>query len=788
MSEPADHLIHPTLSVLILDDDTFLLELIGDMLREHGISDIRAMSDAGKALETIQSRHPDILLCDLNMPNVDGIEFIRQLASEAYSGNIVIMSNANLSVLRAAESLARVHGLNFISILSKPFDTRTLALALTREKRSHLDDISVPGIIEPITAEELRSGLGSGCLTLQYQPKVSTQILAVPDIECLARWKHPTRGILPPLAFIEVAEKSGLIDTLTLEVLRLAAEQLRLWQQDGLNVRLAINISMNSLHRLDLPEIYEEIILSAGVSTSQFILEVTESRLITDLTLTLDILTRLRLKGFDLAIDDFGTGYSTLDNLRRLPFSELKLDHTFVSGITSDKTKRAILESSVRLGKALNLNLVAEGVETREEWDLICALGCHEVQGYFVTPPLPPQAIPGWISGWEMGGICKLPINIPPPEMSPSSGTVLLVDNNQYLQNEIIKHLQLHYLTLTAESGEDAIIIATSEKPDVILLDTNLPGMDGFETCRKLSENEMTADIPVIFLSAFDMLEDKLQGYEAGATDYLSKPVSPLEVRAKIAHILKLADQHKNLRSMANYASTTAMTAMTSMGELGILLNALRTFNTCSDYTSLADAMLESLLQYGLSAVVQIRTEDVAITRNEYGSATPLEVSVIEHMAGMDRIFQFKSRMSYTYENVSLMVNNAPTDDPDRCGRLRDHLAMLVESAEMRVRSIVNTQELKRREAITLAIEGITDTLNAIDKTQRECRVALYLATSSMNESIEKEIWALGLTETQDVRLTTLVNNNIEKILSIQYGEVDIQNKLTGLITTLKSI
>jgi hypothetical protein len=235
---------------------------------------------------------------------------------------------------------------------------------------------------------------------------------------------------------------------------------------------------------------------------------------------------------------------------------------------------------------------------------------------------------------------------------------------------------------------------------------------------------------------------------------------------------------------MANYASSTAMTAITSIGELGTLLSAFRAFNSCTDYTSLADAMLESLQQYGLSGVVQIRTEEHSLTRNAQGPANPLEISVVEHMASMDRIFQYKSRMAYTYENVSLMVSNAPVDDPDRCGRLRDHLAMLVESAQMRV----NSTELQRREAITQAIDHVTEMLNEIDRSQRECRMALYLATSGMKESMEKEVWTLGLTESQDEELVAIVSKNIENILNIQTSDADIQNKLTSIITTLKGL
>lgn len=390
-------------SVMILDDDVFLIDLIGDMLRGYGMSDIRALSDGRQALISLHERHPDILLCDLNMPNLDGVEFIRQLGEHGFKGEIVVMSSASITVLRAVERLAKAQGHNCISVLPKPFNTRTLAQALARNETPYTPETSQEAVIEPITLQELRDGIDTGCVTLVYQPKVPTKGRQVMDVECLSRWRHAKRGILPPAAFIALAEDNKLITEMTMVILRQAAAQLLLWNQAGCNIRVAVNISMDSMHRLDLPDLFDSIVRAEGVKPTQFVLEITESRLTSDLTMTLDILTRLRIKGFDLAIDDFGTGYSTLENLRQLPFSELKLDQSFVSCANSDRTKRAILESSVRLGKALRLNLVAEGVETIEEWELICAMGCHEVQGFFVARPMPPEELLNWIIKWEKG-------------------------------------------------------------------------------------------------------------------------------------------------------------------------------------------------------------------------------------------------------------------------------------------------------------------------------------------------------------------------------------------------
>ena len=159
---------------------------------------------------------------------------------------------------------------------------------------------------------------------------------------------------------------------------------------------------MDDLDQLDLPEEFERIVCHAGVQPHQITLELTESRLMENLTVSLEILTRLRLKGFGLSIDDFGTGFSTMENLKQLPVTELKVDRAFVNGATKDEAARAILGSSIQLGKIFRLNLVAEGVEKQQDWDLIASSGCDEVQGYFIAKPMAAKEFIEWKLAWDL--------------------------------------------------------------------------------------------------------------------------------------------------------------------------------------------------------------------------------------------------------------------------------------------------------------------------------------------------------------------------------------------------
>ena len=188
---------------------------------------------------------------------------------------------------------------------------------------------------------------------------------------------------------------------------------------------------------------------------------------------------------------------------------------------------------------------------------------------------------------------------------------------------------------------------------------------------------------------------------------------------------------------MANYATSTAMTAMTSMSEMGALLESLKKFNACTDYNALAEAALAGLALYGLQGAIQIHSPQETLTRNNQGAASPLEVSILKQMAKMERITQFQSKLCITYPSVSLLVHDMPLEDADRCGRLRDHLAMLVEGVEVRIQGIKAVSESRQRgEAIECAVGRITETLKTIDSAQRQSHVGTRIAFSTLTDQI----------------------------------------------------
>ncbi len=366
---------------------------------------------------------------------------------------------------------------------------------------------------------------------------------------------------------------------------------------------------------------------------------------------------------------------------------------------------------------------------------------------------------------------------------------VLVTDDDEFMRVMIAESIGGHFTIVEASSGDECLEVAARERPDVILLDVEMAGIDGYETCRRLKADFELDSIPVIFVSSHDEIGARLRGYEAGGEDYILKPFDAEELHAKVSNLLAKLSQAAQLKEMANYASRTAMTAMSSASEVGSLLQALQVFNNCADFKALVDATLNGLTSYGLEGAVQIRTPNGTLTTTTRGEASPLEASVIGHMAGMDRIVQYRNRLSITYPAVSLLVSNMPTEDPDRCGRLRDHLAVLVESAEVRTNTLMSDARSRQRgERIAAAVQRITATLSEIDREQRQTRVATAQAIQDLTASLERAWVTLALTEQQEQYIAGIASDGVTRVQDAQLEEVSQQDKMSSVVRELQQM
>ncbi len=378
----------------ILDDDSQYANLLLELAKRSGWSAVAEQS-ASRFLDYDLSAG-GILVLDLNMPEMDGIEVIRALAKEKKRLLLILISGFDARVLHSARQLAEAHDIKVLASLTKPVVRKEFIKALesvTAGGRSVSRPISRN---EPVTAQELIEAIQQRQLVLHFQPQVTIETEALLGVEALVRWQHPERGLIFPGDFIPLAEKEGLIDRLTEVVIILAVEQSRRWQSEGLDVVISVNVSAENIKSLSLPEQLKELTDKHAIEPGKIELEITESAFMGELTSSLDVLNRLRMKGFSLSIDDFGTGYSSLTQLYQAPFTELKIDQRFIMRMIEDKEAMVIVKICIMLGHMLGMRLVAEGVETREVWDELKQLGCDVAQGYFIAKPMPADALITW--------------------------------------------------------------------------------------------------------------------------------------------------------------------------------------------------------------------------------------------------------------------------------------------------------------------------------------------------------------------------------------------------------
>ena len=389
------------LNLLVVDDDDFILFLSTRILGRIGCRNVTTVNNGRRAIDQLTASNSrfDVVITDLNMPEMDGVELLRHIAESKYSGGIILLSGEEERILETAHDLARSHNLNVMGTIPKPLHPDPLKELLETYREIRKTRPDVPRYV--VTIDELKAGIDGRELQLFYQPKVDIKTGKVSGLEALARWEHPERGILGPDTFIPVAEKVGLIDELTRAVCRKAVGHAGHWHANGFDMQISINASVNSFLNINFSEFLIMEAQNEKLDPSKLTLEVTESQVMSDTTGCLEKMMQVRMKKIGLSIDDFGTGNSTMVQLKRIPFTELKIDRNFVSGVKENSSSRAILESSISLGKKLNMSTVAEGVETREDWDLVEQLNCDFVQGYYIARPMPENEVMQFVKNWS---------------------------------------------------------------------------------------------------------------------------------------------------------------------------------------------------------------------------------------------------------------------------------------------------------------------------------------------------------------------------------------------------
>jgi EAL domain-containing protein (putative c-di-GMP-specific phosphodiesterase class I)/AmiR/NasT family two-component response regulator len=386
------------LSVLVTDDSLTQRQYAKALCQDLGVNFLFEAANGMDALDVLASNKIDVVLIDLEMPIMDGVELIRSIAQKKLKTSVIILSAKDPILIASVGTMAEADGLHVVGTFQKPLLPDALECSFLRfiQDTKAAAEPKKSADIE-VTALELSQALANNELTLAFQPKLTVQGLLLRGVEALARWRHPTKGLIPPGLFIELAERHGMIDALTHYLLEEAFKYKRTWQQYGLRFHLAFNLSPLSLADSDMVDWLCKLTEQYGIAPAEITFEVTENALLGELASAIRTLARLRLKGFHIAIDDYGTGFANAQQLSRVPATELKIDRSLVHRASTRPQQRTILASTVDLAKNLNLTTVAEGVETEEDFKILCELGVDLVQGYYFSKPLFADDLLIWV-------------------------------------------------------------------------------------------------------------------------------------------------------------------------------------------------------------------------------------------------------------------------------------------------------------------------------------------------------------------------------------------------------
>jgi EAL domain-containing protein (putative c-di-GMP-specific phosphodiesterase class I)/ActR/RegA family two-component response regulator len=376
-------------NVLLIDDDPTQIAILTAYLSSLRISKITSASDGQKALDLLTSsvHETDVIFTDLSMPNMDGYVFLKHLGDLGFKGQIIIISGHEHVLLESAASLGKMYGLNIAGQIRKPLTKQALdrLLATRKEDTNH----NGPRSSDVMSSEAILNGIANDEFIPFYQPKVDLLSGKIVGAEALARWQHPELGLISPATFIPIAEADGSILAISIKIFDHLVIDLAQGGAAWKDKKIAFNLSPQMIRDETLPETLISRLNKAGVSSKNICIEITENGVIDFDHITVEVLSRLRIMGFDLSIDDFGTGAASIANLKMFPYTELKIDQSFIGNVLTDAFSAETVRTSISLARQLGLRIVAEGIETHDILQYVKSRGIDQAQGYLFAKPMP---------------------------------------------------------------------------------------------------------------------------------------------------------------------------------------------------------------------------------------------------------------------------------------------------------------------------------------------------------------------------------------------------------------
>lgn len=538
--------------VLIVEDDTFQRSIIAEMLRAIGLNTISEASNGAEALTIIRDEVPkkvDLIISDLKMPEMDGMEFLRRLGEAELNIEMIVLSAMDKKLLSTVNRISESYQIKLLGVLEKPITMKKLHSVMARSGKLETKPLETNSQSPEFSIQDIIGGLKAKQFIPYLQPKVDLKSGRIIGAEALARWSHPTHGIVLPYAFIDKLEENKLIDDLTFVMLKETAAICQELTSNQHNIQISVNLSLMSLEDPEMARKITSIVTENGGDPKRFILEITESIAMKDTPVALENLARLSMNGFTLSIDDYGTGYSNLHQLTHIDFGELKLDRSLVHGVDNNESMKVIVASNIKMADTLGIKCVGEGIEDKQDWEALKSMGCHIGQGYHIAKPMSVLDFYDFIEDYAFKPIEATPkkiqhfIQSKTKEKSNENKRILVVQHDQETRDAILKVLiNLGYQqAMGISDAQAAIDLFETEQFDLIFTDIFMPEMNGLDLIKRIRTNKTMAKPNTRIIVLSGIAQSKILGLAMAlnVSDFFVQPIVPDVIDEKISQIIK---------------------------------------------------------------------------------------------------------------------------------------------------------------------------------------------------------------------------------------------------------
>ncbi|WP_164503609.1 EAL domain-containing response regulator [Pleionea sediminis] len=738
----------------VIDDNDLVGDLIVQFCKEIGIN--CQYFDSWFEYSKNKTKEFDLIFLDINMPGEDGLEVIKKLVERTYKGHIVFVSGLDNSVIESSCSLAKKNGLTIDGYLSKPFsfDTfKSMVNPIISAKKSDKEAKSLNSkpIGTWVTKSEIQRALSEKQFFPVFQPQISSLSMSMTSVECLARWKHPQRGVVNPVEFIHKIEEYQLMSKFTRLFLETSANYCQQLQTFGLEINMSFNISAEDIN-LSFVDFVSELFQRYKIPSKRVTLEVTESSAISPTSDAIAALVKLRLKGFGLSIDDFGTGYSTIGSIQELPFNEIKVDRSFTSQIDQKESSLAIVKSIIALSQELDYSIVVEGIENPEQLKRVLDLGDALLQGFFFSKPLEFNELLEY-AGQDLTPVFhqmgvmrfeKKPGNELPPlhiiESNDHSVNVLFKSISEYF-NKVLWYQDVSDLPSIHEDEEVLLFYVR----DFYEKNLNKEILSGFFSVSLIRNQEVNKLIDLFELGVDEIVISQMSAYGI-----------ILKIKQAISHIQRDLQNEDAIKQ----SQSVAFEAMMEASEYGQIVQMAKSLLSLSSAKDICEYLRDFFSQAGLTCAIRLfepRSGQVYGLENE----TELVAQLFTALEDKGRLFNFNQRLICNGRNCAILIKNLP-DDEIKSGRIRDMVAVVIEVLESKWQDILS-------DFLLLEIDEQISTLattfsNSIEQLARDTR--------SMKEKLAETIYAsfhvLDLSEEQESYLVEKVDEMVKEMTIIE--------------------